>query len=182
MPSPTRRLEVSAAAARRLLPVLLAAGTLMSCAAAAPTDPRTPSELAAPPLEDWRAAAHGLADDIAPDVAARSILGPASLAPIEGSAPSFFHDLLLADLVENGVPIVEADGAAALRIACRATPLDVIPTPRGQMRTHPLPSAEIFVLCLIAHNGAYLAMEERSLSLPPRSETPAKAIVIEVSG
>jgi hypothetical protein len=135
-----------------------------------------------PSLDDWRAVAHGLADDIAPDVAARTILGPASLAPIEGSAPTFFRDLLLADLVENGVPIVEADNAAALRIACRATPIEVVPTPRGPVTARPAQPGEIFVLCLIAHDGAYLAMEERSLSMSPRPEAPAKGIVIEVTG
>jgi hypothetical protein len=173
---------MSASAAYRLIPIMLSTGALLACTAATPTDPRTPSEMAAPRLDEWRAAAHGLANDIAPDVAARSILGPATLAPIEGSAPAFFRDLLLADLVENGVPIVEADGAAALRIACRATPVDVVPNPRGPIKTQLTPPGEIFVLCLIAHNGAYLAMEERSLSLPPRPEAPAKGIVIEVTG
>ena len=39
----------------------------------------------------------------------------------------------------------------------------------------------MMVLCLIAHNGAYLGVEERSLTIPVRSETPGKGTVIEVT-
>lgn len=189
---------MSATTAPRLISIALWAGALLACAAERP-DLRTPNEIAAPSLEDWRAAAHGLADDIAddiaPDVAARSVLGPASLAPtppsdlgpaslapIEGSAPTFFRDLLLADLIENGVPIVEEDDAASLRIACRATPIDVLPNPRGPVTARPTHPGEMMVLCLIAHDGAYLAVEERSLSMPVRPEPSPKGIVIEVTG
>lgn len=175
---------MSATTAHRLIPIALWAGALLACTAKPLPDPdlRTPNEIAAPSLEDWRAAAHGLADDIAGDIPRPSDLGPASLAPIEGSAPTFFRDLLLADLIENGVPIVEEDGAASLRIACRATPIDVVPNPRGPVTARPTHPGEMMVLCLIAHDGAYLAVQERSLSMPVRPAPPPKGIVIEVTG
>ena len=174
---------MSAITVSRLVPVLLLSGALLGCSAAPPPpDPRTPNEIATPSLEEWRAVAHGLAADLAPDVAARSILGPASLAPVEGSAPAYFRDLLLADLIDEGVVIIEADTAASLRIACHATPIDVLPNPRGPMVAAAANPGEIFVLCLLAHDGAYLAMEERSLSVPPRPEAPARGIIIGVTG
>jgi len=160
----------------------LVVGTaLLGCGADEGPGPRTPVEMAAPSHLDWRALARDLADDIARAAAERGGLGPAVLASVDGDAPAYFRDLLLAEVLDRDVRIAET-GEAPLHIGCRTTSLGVVPILRGARRSPATPPGEILVLCLLAHEGAYIAAAQRSLVAPARPEPPAEGIVIEVTG
>jgi hypothetical protein len=53
---------------------------------------------------------------------------------------------------------------------------------RGARGNSVTPPGEILVLCLLAHDGAYIAAAQRSLITPARPEPPVEGIVIEVTG
>jgi hypothetical protein len=164
------------------VPFALIVGTaLLGCGTDGGPGPRTPAEMAAPSHLDWRALARDLADDVARAAAERGASGPAVLAWVDGGAPDYFRDLLLAELLDRGVRIAET-GEAPLRIGCRTTSLGVVPVLRGARRSPVTPPGEILVLCLLAHDGAYIAAAQRSLVAPARPEPPAEGIVIEVTG
>ena len=164
------------------IPFALVVGTaLLGCGTDEGPDPRTPAEMAAPSHLDWRALARDLADDIARDAAARGASGPAVLASVDGGAPAYLRDLLLAELLDRGVRIAEA-GEAPLRIECRTSSLGVVPMVRGARGSPATPPGEILVLCLLAHDGGYIAAAQRSLVTPAHPEPPAAGIVIEVAG
>jgi hypothetical protein len=57
-----------------------------------------------------------------------------------------------------------------------------VPILRGARRSPATPPGEILVLCLLAHDGAYIAAAQRSLVAPARPEPPDEGIVIEVTG
>jgi hypothetical protein len=163
--------------------VALIASGLLACTAKPPTDPRLPSEIAAPSLEDWRAAAGDLASKIAQDAAGRRLVGPATLSAVLGEVPPYFNDLLLANLVERGVQIAQLAeaGTAPLHITCRTAPGDISPYPRGLVVEPAQLRAEILIFCLLAHQGAYIAAQQHWLPVrPPRPQT--RGIVIEVTG
>jgi hypothetical protein len=160
---------------------LVVSTALLGCGTDERPDPRTPAEMAAPSHLDWRALARDLADDVARGAAERGASGPAVLASVDGGAPDYFRDLLLAELLDRGVRIAET-GEAPLRIGCRTTSLGVVPILRGARRSPATPPGEILVLCLLAHDGAYIAAAQRSLVAPGRPEPPAEGIVIEVTG
>ena len=160
---------------------LVVVTALLGCGTDEGPDPRTPAEMAAPSHLDWRALARDLADDITGGAAERGASGPAVLASVEGGAPAYFHDLLLAELLDRGMRIAET-AEAPLRIECRTTSLGVVPVLRGAGGSPGTPPGEILVLCLLAHDGAYIAAAQRSLVAPARPEPPAEGIVIEVTG
>lgn len=166
----------------RVLVALVASAALLGCGTDGELDPRTPAEIAAPSPGEWRALARDLADGLARDVAERGASVPAALASVDGGAPAYFRDLLLTELLDRGLRIA-ATGAAPLRIACRATALGVVPIPRGIRGTPAASPGEILVLCLLAHDGAYIAAAQGSLPVPARPEPPVEGgIVIEVTG
>jgi hypothetical protein len=137
--------------------------------------------MSAPSHQDWRTLAHDLADDIAQSAAQRGAPGLAVLASVDGGAPTYFRDLLLAELLERGLRITET-GQAPLRIECRTTPLGVVPIPRGTRGSPGTSPGEILVLCLLAHDGAFIAAAQRLLPAPGRPEPPDEGIVLEVTG
>lgn len=164
------------------VPFALIVGTaLLACGTHGGPGPQTPAEMAAPSHLDWRALARDLAGDIARHAAERGPSGPAVLASVDGGAPAYFRDLLLAQLLDRGVRIAET-AQAPLRIECRTTSLGVVPVLRGARGSPGTPPGEILVLCLLAHDGAYVAAAERSLMAPARPEPPVEGIVIEVTG
>jgi hypothetical protein len=165
----------------RVLFALVVGTALLGCGTDGGPDPRTPAEMAAPSHLDWRALARDLADDIARGAAERGASAPAVLASVDGGAPAYFRDLLLAELLDRGMRIAET-GEAPLRIGCRSTSLGVLPILRGARRSPSTPPGEILVLCLLAHDGAYIAAAQRSLVAPARPEPPVEGIVIEVTG
>jgi hypothetical protein len=154
---------------------------LLGCGTDEGPDLRTAAELAAPSHQDWRSVARDLADDIAGRVAERGALGPADLASVGGGAPPYFRDVLLAELLERGIQIADT-AEAPLRIECRTTSLGVVPILRGAKGSPARPAGEILVLCLLAHDGTYIAATQRSLVTPARPEPAAEGIVIEVTG
>jgi hypothetical protein len=164
------------------VPFALVVGTaLLGCGTDKAPDPRTPAEMAAPSHLDWRALARDLAEDIARGAAERGAAGPAVLTSVDGSAPIYFRDLLLAELLARGMRITET-AEAPLRIGCRTTPLGVVPILRGLRGSPATPPGEILVLCLLAHDDAYIAAAQRSLAAPARPEPRVEGIVIEVTG
>jgi hypothetical protein len=161
--------------------LMLMSGALLGCAAK-PPDLRPPAEITAPSPNAWRVAARDLAAAIAKGAAARELSGPAILDPVQGSAPPYFRDLLLANLVENGMKVAET-GESPLHLACRTTQVGVVPPTRGfTTDAAPLPPGEVFVLCLLARDGAYIASAQHSLSVPASTVVPAGGTVIEVKG
>jgi hypothetical protein len=165
--------------------VLVIGATLPGCGTDRHPDPRPPAEIAAPSPGSWRALARDLAHDLAHDLARgaaeRGAPVPAVLASIDGGAPAYFRDLLLAGLLDRGLRIA-ATGDAPLRIECRTTPLGVLPMPRGIRGRPAAAPGEILVLCLLARDGAYIAAARGSLPVPARPEPPAGGIVIGVTG
>lgn len=155
--------------------------SLLGCGTDEGRDLRTAAELAAPTHQDWRSLARDLAGDIARHAAERGPSDPAVLASVDGGAPAYFRDLLLAQLLDRGVRIAET-AQAPLRIECRTTSLGVVPVLRGARGSPGTPPGEILVLCLLAHDGAYVAAAERSLMAPACPEPPVEGIVIEVTG
>jgi hypothetical protein len=124
---PQARIEECAAMALSRVSVALVVGTaLLGCGTDEGLDPRTPAEMAAPSHLDWRALARDLANDITGAAAERGASGPAVLASVEGGAPAYFRDLLLAELLDRGMRIAET-AQAPLRIECRASSLGVVP-------------------------------------------------------
>jgi hypothetical protein len=163
------------------LPVVFATGALLACAAER-ADLRVPTEVAAPSPEAWRVAARELAATIVADPVARELSQPVILDPIQGSAPSYFRDLLLAEFIGRAVKIAEG-GESPFHVACRTTPIGALPLTRGFTTTPAaLPSAEIFILCLLARDGVYVASAQHSLFVPTSVQVPAGAVVIEVKG
>jgi hypothetical protein len=151
------------------VPLALIVGVaLLGCGSDEGPDLRTAAELAAPSHQEWRSLARDLADDIAGRMAEQGAFGPAVLASVGGGAPPYFRDVLLAE--------------ARLRIECRTTSLGVVPILRGARGNPASPPGEILVLCLLAHDGTYLAATQRSLVTPARPEPPAEGIVVEVTG
>jgi hypothetical protein len=130
---------------------------------------------------DWRALARDLADDITRSASERGAAGPAVLASVAGGAPAYFRDLLLAELLDRGTRIADT-AEAPLRIECRTTSLGVEPILRGARGNPATPPGEILVLCLLAHDGTYIAATQRSLVAPAHPEPPVEGIVIEVTG
>jgi hypothetical protein len=167
--------------ASRVLFAVVVGAALLGCGTDEGPDPRTPAEMAAPSHLEWRALARDLADDIAPEVAERGASSPAVPASIDGGAPVYLRDLLLAELLDRGVRIAAA-GEAPLRIECRITSLGVVPILRGARGSPATPPGEILVLCLLAHDGAYIAAAQRSLLTPAHPEPPVEGIAIEVTG
>lgn len=165
----------------RVALALVAGTALLGCGTDGEPGPRTPAELAAPSHQDWRALARDLADDIARGAAERDAPGPAVLASVDGDAPIYFRDLLLAELLDRGMRIAET-AEAPLRIGCRTTSLGVVPIVRGARGSAATSPGEILVLCLLAHDGAYIAAAQGSLVAPARPEPTAEGIVIEVTG
>jgi hypothetical protein len=164
------------------VPLALVVGiALLGCGTDEGPNLRTAAELAAPSHQDWRSLARDLADDIAGRMAEQGALGPAVLASVRGGAPAYFRDLLLAELVGRGMRIAET-AEAPLRIECRIASLGVVPILRGARGDSATPPGEILVLCLLAHDGAYIAAAQRSLITPARTEPPVEGIVIEVTG
>jgi hypothetical protein len=165
----------------RTLSVLFV-GVLLSCTTK-PVDPRQPTEIVAPSLEDWRAAAGDLAAKIAQDATAHPQTGLATLAPVEGDVPPYFNDLFLASLIGRGMRIAQlADGNdGTLHITCRATPSEITPYPRGLTVPPTKSPAELLVFCLLAHQGVYIAAQRHALptTYPPR---PPRGVVIEIKG
>jgi hypothetical protein len=157
---------------------LIVGVALLGCGTDEGADLRTAAELAAPSHQEWRSLAGDLADDIAERVP-EGDFGPAVLAAVGGGAPLYFRDLLLAELLDRGMQIAET---APLRIECRTTSLGVVPILRGARGSPASPPGEILVLCLLAHDGTYIAATQRSLVTPVRPEPPAEGIVIEVTG
>jgi hypothetical protein len=153
---------------------------LLGCGTDGGLGPRTAAEMAAPSQQDWRALARDLADDIAHGAAERSTSGPAVLS-VDGGAPAYFRDLLLAELLDRGVRIAET-GEAPLHIGCRTTSLGVVPTLRGARGSAATSPGEILVLCFLTHEGTYIAAARRSLVVPARPGPPAEGIAIEVTG
>ena len=168
-------------AVSRVLFALVVGTALLGCGTDGGPGPRTPAEMAAPSHLDWRALARDLADDIARGAAERGALDPAVLTSVGGGAPAYFRDLLLAELLDRGMRIAET-AEAPLRIECRTTSLGVVPVLRGARGSPGTPPGEILVLCLLAHDGAYIAAAQRSLVAPARPEPPVEGIVIEVTG
>ena len=164
------------------VPFALVVGVaLLGCGTDEGPDLRTPAEIAAPSHLDWRALARDLADDIAGRAAERGALGPAVLASVDGGAPAYFNDLLLAELLDHGVRIAKT-AEAPLRIECRTTSLGVVPILRGARGSPGTPPGEILVLCLLARDDVYIAAAQRSLVAPARPEPPVEGVVIEVVG
>ena len=108
-------------------------------------------------------------------------MDPAVLASVGGGAPTYFRDLLLAELLDRGMRIA-ATAEAPLRIECRTSSLGVVPILRGARSSPATPPGEILVLCLLARDGVYIAAAQRSLVAPARPEPPVEGIVIEVTG
>lgn len=161
--------------------LLLVSGVLPGCGAE-PPDLRSPAEIAAPSPDAWRAAARDLAAAIAERRPAAETSEPAVLDPVEGSAPPYFRDLLLADLIGNGIKIAQT-GDWPLHLACRASEIGVLPATRGLTREPAaLPSGEVLVLCLLARDGAYVASARHSLTVPAAALAPGGGTVIEVKG
>jgi hypothetical protein len=164
------------------VPLALIVGVaLLGCGSDEGPDLRTAAELAAPSHQEWRSLARDLADDIAGRMAEQGAFGPAVLASVGGGAPPYFRDVLLAELLDRGIQITET-AEAPLRIECRTTSLGVVPILRGARGNPASPPGEILVLCLLAHDGTYLAATQRSLVTPARPEPPAEGIVVEVTG
>jgi hypothetical protein len=162
------------------VPIAFGIGALLlGCSGGA--DRRTPAELAAPSPEDWQGLAGDLADDIVGRAAEHDTSAPVVLMPVEGGAPPYFHDLLLAALLDHGVRVT-ATGEAPLRIGCRATPLGMVPHARGLTGSEATPPGEILVLCLLARDGTYIAAVQRSLPAPLAPEPPDQGIAVEVTG
>lgn len=164
------------------VPVALVVGiALLGCGTDEGPDLRTAAELAVPSHQDWRGLARDLADDIAGRVTEQGALGPAVLGSVGGGAPAYFREVLLAELLDRGTRITNA-AEAPLRIECRTTSLGVEPILRGARGSPASPPGEILVLCLLAHDGTYIAATQRSLATPAHPEPPAEGIVIEVTG
>jgi hypothetical protein len=156
---------------------------LLGCADRPAIDPRLPSEIAAPSLEDWRAAASDLAAGIAQVAAAQGQTSDVALEPVQGEVPAYFDDLLLVKLIEHGVRITEpsSTSVAPAHISCRATSGDLSPYPRGLVTEPAQPTSHIVVLCFLAQEGAYIAAQQRALPIrPPRR--PKQGVVMEVTG
>jgi hypothetical protein len=168
--------------ARSRIPLALIVGAaLLGCSTDKGSDPRTLAEMSAPSPQDWRTLAHELADDIARGAAQRGASDLAVLASVDGGAPAYFRELLLAELLERGLRITDT-GQAPLRIECRTAPLGVMPLPRGTRGSPGTSPGEILVLCLLAHDGAFIAAAQRLLPVPGRPEPPDEGIVLEVTG
>ena len=168
----------------RVLFVLIG-GALVGCAGGhreLPTpELRTPQELAMPAADAWGRAATALATDLASGIAARKAEEPASLASIEGSAPAYFRDVLLANLIAHGARMAEPGTATSLAISCRATPVGVVPVPRGQITGPFALPGEILVLCLLTQNGVYVAAAHQSLSLPSTPPPQPTGVVLGIT-
>jgi hypothetical protein len=164
------------------VPVALVVGiALLGCGTDEGPDLRTAAELAVPSHQDWRSLARDLADDIAGRVTGQGALGPAVLGTVGGGAPAYFREILLAELLARGTRITNA-AEAPLRIECRTISLGVEPVLRGARGSPASPPGKTLVLCLLAHDGTYVAATQRSLATPARPEPPAEGIVIEVTG
>jgi hypothetical protein len=160
---------------------LVVGAALVGCGTGSGPEPRTLAEMAGPSHEDWRALARDLAEDIARAAAEHGASSRAVLTSLDGAAPAYLRDLLLAELVGRGVPIA-ATGEAPLRIECRATSLGAVPVARGTIGSPSTSPGEILVLCLLARDGAYIAAAQRVLPVPAYPEPPAEGITIEVTG
>jgi hypothetical protein len=162
--------------------VLVVVGiALLGCGTDEGPDLPTAAELAAPSHQDWRSLARDLADGIAGRMAEQGALGPAVLVSVGSGAPAYFRDVLLAELLDRGTRIADT-AEAPLRIECRTTSLGVEPLLRGARGNPDSPPGEILVLCLLAHDGTYIAATQRSLVTPARPEPPVEGIVIGVTG
>jgi hypothetical protein len=160
--------------------VALICAALSACTGA-PPDARLPSEIAFPAPDDWRRATHDLAGDIVSLAEKQGISEAAAVAPVQGSAPPYFRDLLLADLLERGMRVTE-EGTPSFKVTCRVTPIGISPHPRGLISAPAEPGGEILTLCLLEHDGAYVAAARRVLPVPENSRQPAKGVVMEVKG
>jgi hypothetical protein len=163
---------------RRRVFFALICGALSACSTT-PSDVRAPTEITSPTPDDWRGAAQDLADDIAQHAEKQGISEAASVAPLQGSAPPYFRDLLLANLLDRGVRVAE-QGTPSVRIACRITPIGITPYPRGLTRAPATLRSEILALCLLERDGAYVAAARHVLPVPEGATQPAKGIVMEV--
>jgi hypothetical protein len=169
---------------QRLL-VVFATGALLACAAKTP-ELRVPAETVAPSTAVWREAARELAatisTDIATDTVTRDVAEPVILDPVQGSAPSYFRDFLLAEFVARGLKIAES-GESPVHVECRITPIGVLPLTRGvATASAALPGAQVFILCLAARDGAYTASGELWLPVPAYPQVPVGGVVMEVKG
>ena len=156
----------------------LICGALSACTATAP-DLSVPTEITSPTPDDWRRAAHDLADNIAEHAEKQGGSEAAAVAPLQGNAPPYFRDLLVANLLDRGMRIAEG-GAPSVRIACRITPIGITPLPRGVVRAPATLRSEILTLCLLEHDGAYVAAARHVLPAPEGERQPTKGIVMEV--
>jgi hypothetical protein len=155
---------------------LLLLGVLAACTAQAPPAPapRTQPEARPPASDDWSGVARAVAEDLA-KAAAGEEAKPTAVPSVQGAVPDYFRDLLIADLVELGVPVTEAKDAPA-RVACRVTPVGGPPSPRPSLSGSPSPGprgtapaapvrpGEALVLCFLMRDGAYIAGSRRSLA------------------
>lgn len=165
---------------QRLL-VVFATGALLACAAKTP-ELRVPAETAAPSTAVWREAARELAATIATDTVTRDVAEPVILDPVQGSAPSYFRDFLLAEFVARGLKIAESS-ESPVHVECRITPIGVLPLTRGvATASAALPGAHVFILCLAARDGAYTASGELWLPVPAYPRVPVGGVVMEVKG
>lgn len=168
--------------AYRHLCVVFATGALVACAANKPPDLRVPAETAAPSPAVWREAARVLAATIATDAVTPEVAEPVILDPVQGSAPSYFRDFLLTELVARGLKITDS-GGSPVHVECRITPIGVLPLTRGvASASAAVPAAQVFVLCLAARDGAYIASAELSLPVPAYPQVPVGGVVMEVKG
>jgi hypothetical protein len=161
---------------------LLLSSVLAACTAQAPPAPaprtqpeaRLPASEARPPAsDDWSGVARAVAEDLA-KAAAGEEAKPTAVPSVQGAVPDYFRDLLIADLVELGVPVTEAKDAPA-RVACRVTSVGgppprpslsgaPSPGPRGTSPAAPARPGEALVLCFLMRDGAYVAGSRRSLA------------------
>jgi hypothetical protein len=157
---------------------VLAAVLLASCT----SEPKTVILGTAPSRAEWRAAATGIAKDIAKVVDERNSASPVSLLPIESSrAPAELHDMLLAELVLDGVPMtVESGSSATLR--CRVLPASEPTALLGATPASEDGAGEAVLLCLYAEDNQYIAASRQRLSLPVIQEDAPRGKVLEITG
>lgn len=148
-----------------------------------PIDPRTPAALAAPTPADWRAAAAGIAAEVAAALKDQSDHPPVALRPAEGAAPVDLNDMLLAELVLAGVPVA-AEDKSRLSLHCRVSASGVTEPPRGIVTASLDPTAETVLLCLLADRGRYVAAARRILrpDAAKQREGEPRGIIVEITG